>query len=152
MCARCSQICWKHIVNGVGLERATKACHIPIPITVPYSGWASSAWTGWVKQTTARRAKKAIEREERICLDWARVGWRARRIMMVVVCCRRAIKATTIYLVGNEKTDVSLKTWPGHVLYSLYTRFAVWNNAKPTILTPSCSVNSPFTTNSANTS
>jgi hypothetical protein len=49
--------------------------YIPIPITVPYSGWASSALTtAGEKEMRARRARKAKERVERRCQDWARVG------------------------------------------------------------------------------
>ena len=74
---RCMHVVPKSVEKGVkGLHwRLREEGYAPMPITVPYSAWASSAWTAWVKQTMARRAKNAIEREDKICLDWACIGW-----------------------------------------------------------------------------
>jgi hypothetical protein len=64
---------------------AKKKCHVPIPMTVPYSGWASSAVTaGGQRQTMARKARKRMEKEERSLLECVLVGRLAENDIVVV--------------------------------------------------------------------
>lgn len=68
-------------------------CNLPIPITVPYSGCDSSALTvEGHSETSARRAKKATERVEKRCRDWARVGRRATDMAVVVVVYKESVE------------------------------------------------------------
>lgn len=81
---RCTKI-WK---SGVRVCRKLRGWGIyaPIPITLPYSGWVSSACTaGGQKQRMARAARKSREREERRVLLCVRVGRRTEGDMVVEV-------------------------------------------------------------------
>ncbi len=53
----------------------TQVCHLPIPITVPYSACFSSACTATgQRQIIAMNARKAMERDDRMRVDCVRVG------------------------------------------------------------------------------
>ena len=85
--------------------------HSPIPMTVPYSGWASSACAGAVKERRARRANTKREMEERMWRDWRCVG---RPAMVVVVnVCEKLGRTRAPYLFAPGSTchiDVALVT------------------------------------------
>lgn len=87
----------------------TQVCHLPIPITVPYSACFSSACTATgQRQIIAMNARKAMERDDRMRVDCVRVGLLEVDMMKEKDGCSKTRKIVLLFM--RAKSDVSVKS------------------------------------------